>query len=74
LYLVLAVASIQNPNDESVTSATTITCKMVISDGKTGEIIKKYTNGLVDEPFNFTYRVMEKVFWTNFKKSPYCRR
>jgi hypothetical protein len=74
LYLVLAVASIQDPNKESVSSTTTITCKMVISDGKTGEIIRKYTNGLVDGPLNSTYKVIEKVFWTNFKKSPYYRK
>lgn len=72
LYLVLAVASAgaQNTGEENVLSGTTIISKMVISDGKTGEIIKKYTNGLIDGSLNSTFRVIEKVFWTNFKKAP----
>ena len=80
LYLVLAVANtqssnkVQDPNEKSVIGTTTTTCKMIISDGKTGEIIEKYTNGLFDEPLNSNYKVIEKVFWTNFKKSPYYKK
>lgn len=80
LYLVIAVASMQNSNkaqssnEKSVIGTTTTTCKMVISDGKTGEVIKKYTNGLLDEPLNSNYKVIEKVFWANFKKSPYYKK